>query len=76
MFFISSWSLFHVQSYLPLSIINHGISKHYAGSQVSDRRPFGYLLTINSVTTAVQESNRTSQISLVTHDAKGEMHEI
>ena len=43
-FLISSWSLFQVQSYLPLSIINYGISKHYAGSQVSDRRPLGYLL--------------------------------
>ena len=43
-FLISSWSLFQVQSYLPLSIINYGISKHYAGSQVSDRCPLGYLL--------------------------------
>ena len=43
MFLISSWSLFQVQSYLPLSIINYDISKHYAGSQVSDRRPLGYL---------------------------------
>ena len=33
-------------------------------------------LTINSVTTAVRELNETSQISLVTHDAKGEMREI
>ena len=33
-------------------------------------------LTINSVTTAVRELNGTSQISLVTHDAKGEMREI
>ena len=43
MFLISSWSLFQVQSYLPLSIINYCISKHYAGAQVSDRRPLGYL---------------------------------
>ena len=42
-FLISSWSLFQVQSYLPLSIINYGISKHYAGSQVNDRCPLGYL---------------------------------
>ena len=42
-FLISSWSLFQVQSYLPLSIINYGISKHYAGSQVSDRCSMGYL---------------------------------
>ena len=33
-------------------------------------------LTMNSVTTAVRELNGTSQISLVTHDAKGEMREI
>ena len=43
MFLISSWSQFQVQSYLPLSIINYDISKHYAGSQVRDRRPLGYL---------------------------------
>ena len=42
-FLMYSWSLFQVQSYLPLSIISYGISKHYAGSQVSDRRPLGYL---------------------------------
>ena len=40
---ISSLSLFQFQNNLPLSIINYGISKHYAGSQVSDRRPLGYL---------------------------------
>ena len=34
------------------------------------------VLTINSVTTGVRELNGTSQISLVTHDAKGEMREI
>ena len=33
-------------------------------------------LTINSVITAVRELNETSQISLVTHDANGEMREI
>ena len=26
-----------------MSIINHGITKHYAGSQVSDCCPIGYL---------------------------------
>ena len=36
---------------------------------------FLLFLTINSVTSAVQELNGTSQISLVTHDAKGEMRE-
>ena len=34
------------------------------------------ILTINSVTNGVRELNGTSQISLVTHDAKGEMREI
>ena len=43
MFLINFWSLFQVQSYLPLSIINYGVSKHYAGSMVSDRCPLGYL---------------------------------
>ena len=33
-------------------------------------------LTINSVTTGAQELNRTNQISLATHNAKGEMQEI
>ena len=33
-------------------------------------------LTLNSVTTGVRELNGTSQISLVTHDAKGEIQEI
>ena len=37
---------------------------------------FLLFLTINSVTTAVRELNGTSQISLITHDAKGEMREI
>ena len=29
---MNSWSLFQVQSYLPLNIVNYGVSKHYAGS--------------------------------------------
>ena len=33
-------------------------------------------LTINSVTTGARELNETSQISLATHNAKGEMREI
>ena len=37
---------------------------------------FLLFLTINSVTTAVRELNGTSQISLVTHDAKGKIREI
>ena len=37
---------------------------------------FLLFLTINSVTIGVQELNGTSQISLVTHDANGEMPEI
>ena len=37
---------------------------------------FLLFLTINSAITAVRELNETSQISLVTHDAKGEMREI
>ena len=37
---------------------------------------FFAILTINSVTIGVRELNETSQISLVTHDAKGEMREI
>ena len=37
---------------------------------------FFAILTINSVTTGVRELNGTSQISLVTHNAKGEMREI
>ena len=32
-------------------------------------------LTINSVTTGARELNGTSQILLVTHDAKGDMRE-
>ena len=37
---------------------------------------FLQFLTINFVTTGVRELNGTSQISLVTHNAKGEMQEI
>ena len=37
---------------------------------------FWLFLTMNSVTPGVQELNGTSQISLVTHDAKGEMRDI
>ena len=37
---------------------------------------FLLFLTINSVTIGVRDLNGTSQISLVTHDAKGEMGEI
>ena len=42
-FWINFWSLFQVQSYLPLGIVNYGVSKHYAGFMVSDRCPLGYL---------------------------------
>ena len=42
------WSLFQVQSYLPMGIVNYGVSKHYAGSMVSDRCPLGYLFLIGS----------------------------
>ena len=42
-FWIYSWSLFQVQSYLTLIIVNYGVSKHYAGSQMSDHCPLGYL---------------------------------
>ena len=31
-----------------LSIVNYGVSKHYAGSQVSDRCPLGYLFYSSS----------------------------
>ena len=37
---------------------------------------FLLFLTINSVTTGARELNGTSQISLATHNAKGEMREI
>ena len=37
-------TLFQVQSYLPLNIVNYGVSNHYAGFRVGDRCPLGYLL--------------------------------
>ena len=37
---------------------------------------FLLFLTINSVTIGARESKGTSEISLVTHNAKGEMREI
>ena len=37
---------------------------------------FFAIITISSVTIGVRELNGTRQISLVTHDAKGEMREI
>ena len=40
------WSLFQVQSYLPLGIVNYGVSKHHAGSHVSDRCPLGCLFNL------------------------------
>ena len=39
-----TWLLFQVQSHLLLGIVVYDASKHYAGSQVSDRCPLGYLL--------------------------------
>ena len=46
--------------------------------EIINCQKFNFLLflTINSVTTGVRDLNGTSQISLVTHDAKGEMREI
>ena len=32
-----------------MSIVNYGVSKHYAGSMVSDRCPLGYLFTVYSI---------------------------
>ena len=43
---IYSWSLFQVQSDLPLGIVNFGVSKRYARSQVSDRCTLGYLFSL------------------------------
>ena len=37
---------------------------------------FLQFLTINSVTTGARDLNGTSQISLATHDAKGDMRDI
>ena len=46
--------------------------------EMINSQKFNLLLfsTLNSVTTEVRELNGTSQISLVTNDAKGEMREI
>ena len=54
------------------------IQKILTRRQMINCQKFNVLLflTINSITTAVRELNRTSQISLITHDAKGEMREI
>ena len=54
------------------------IQKLLTKREIINCQIFNFLLfsTINSVTTAVRELNGTSQISLVTHDAKGEMQEI
>ena len=41
--------MFQVQSYLPLSIANYVFSKHYAGSQVSDRCTLGSLFYIGVI---------------------------
>ena len=49
--------------------------KSHALAQMINCQKFNFLpfSTINSVTTRVRDLNGTSQISLVTHDAKGEM---
>ena len=54
------------------------IQKILTKREMINCQKFNFLLflTINSVTTVVRELNETSQISLVTHDAKGEMREI
>ena len=54
------------------------IQKILTKREMINCQKFNFLLflTINSVTTAVRELNGTSQISLVTHDAKGEMQVI
>ena len=54
------------------------IQKILTKREMINCKKFNFLLflTINSVTTAVRELNGTSQISLITHDAKGEMREI
>ena len=44
-----------VQSYLALRIVNFGISKHYAGCQVSDRCPLGYLFVFCTVMLCIIE---------------------
>ena len=54
------------------------IQKKMTKREMINCKKFNLLLflTLNSVTTGVRELNGTSQISLVTHDAKGEMLEI
>ena len=54
------------------------IQKILTKREMINCQKFNFLLflTINSVTTDVRGLNGTSQISLVTHDAKGEMREI
>ena len=46
---IYCWLLFQVKIDLPLSSVNYGASKRYAGSQVSDCFPFGYLFCLPGV---------------------------
>ena len=62
-FGINSWSLFQVQSYLFLSIVNYGVSKHYAGSQVSDRSPLGYLFYLNTLLEACKTLSTLSWLT-------------
>ena len=54
------------------------IQKILTKREMINCQKFNFLLflTINSVTTAVRELDGTSQISLVTNDAKGEIREI
>ena len=54
------------------------IQKILTKREMINCQKFNFLLflTINSVKTGVRELKGTSQISLVTHDAKGEMREI
>ena len=51
--------------------------KYYLKEMINGQK-FNFLLflTVNSVTTGARELNGTSQISLATHNAKGEMREI
>ena len=43
---INSWSLFQVLNYLSLSIVNYGVSKRFASSQVSDRCQLGSFFSL------------------------------
>ena len=54
------------------------IQKILTKREMINCQKFNLLLffTLNSVTTGVRELNGTREISLVTHDAKGEMREI